>query len=266
MSTISMTERSKTMALALAFSLLSTVMAFSVSSIFPQGERWLTDWQLTHMAPLPVDPSLVLVTVTESMSPALCGEGRWNLSVLESTLLALHEAGAAVIVPSIDVVSPVASECGALAGLVRLAEVTKRVGPVVYPDSIPPALADAATALGTLDLIPDADGVFRRVKSHAPSAGSSPHPPIGLLIAPFVSKEAMTINPGVIDNQLRFVGHWKNPPFPTHVFSDVWSIIQSKDRDQLRKLFRGKAVILFSLVSKKSTLSTPWESAVPGEF
>lgn len=261
-----MTERSKTMALALAFSLLSTGMAFSVSSIFPQGERWLTDWQLTHMTPLPVDPSLVLVTVTESMSPALCGEGRWNLSVLESTLLALHEAGAAVIFPSIDVASPVASECGGLAGLVRLAEVTKRVEPVVYPDSIPPALADAATGLGTLDLIPDADGVFRRVKSHAPSAGSPLYPPIGLLIAPFVSQEAMTINSGVIDNQLRFVGRWKNPPFPTHDFSDVWNIIQSKDRDQLRKLFRGKAVIIFSLVSKKSMLSTPWESAVPGEF
>lgn len=261
-----MTDRSKTKALALAFSLLSTVMAFSVSSHFPQGERWLTDWQLTHMAPGPINPSLVLVTVAENTSPALCGGGRWNLSVLESTLLALHEAGAAVIVPSIGVSSPVASECGGLAGLVRLAEVTKRVLPVVYPGSIPPALADSATALGTLGLIPDADGVFRRVKSHAPSAGSSPHPPIGLLIASFVSKEAMTINPGGIDKQLRFVGLWKKPPFPTHGFADVWTIIQSKDRDQLTKLFRGKAVILFSLVSNRPTLSTPWESAVPGEF
>ncbi len=261
-----MTDRSKTMALALAFSLLSTVMAFSVSSLLPQGERWLTDWQLTHMAPGPIDPSIVLVTVTESTSPALCGEGRWNLSVLESTLLALHEAGAAVIVPSIDVSLPIASECGGLAGLVRLAEVTKRVGPVVYPDSVPPVLADAATALGTLDMIPDEDGVFRRVESHAPSAGSSPHPPIALVIAPLMSKEAMTLNPGVIDNQLRFVGRWKNPPFSTHVFADVWNIIQSKDRDQLTKLFRGKAVMLFSLVSKQPTLSTPWESAVPAEF
>ncbi|MDT3776920.1 sigma 54-interacting transcriptional regulator [Nitrospira sp. MA-1] len=261
-----MTDRSKTMALALAFSLVSTVLAFSVSFVFPQGERWLTDWQLAHMAPGPVDPSLVMVTVTKSTSPALCGEGRWDLSVLQSTLLALHEAGAAVIVPSIDASSPIASECGGLAGLVRLAEVTKRVGSVVYPDSVPPALADAATALGTLTLMPDADGVFRGVKSATLSADSSPHPPIGLVIASFVSKEAMTINPGAIDNQLRFVGRWKNPPFPTHDFSDVWNIIQSKDRDQLVKLFRGKAVILFSLVSKEPTLSTPWESAVPGEF
>jgi hypothetical protein len=46
------------MALALAFSLVSTVLAFSVFSVFPQGEQWLTDWQLAHMAPGPVDPSL----------------------------------------------------------------------------------------------------------------------------------------------------------------------------------------------------------------
>ncbi|GJL67864.1 MAG: hypothetical protein NPIRA06_04990 [Nitrospirales bacterium] len=261
-----MTDRSKTMALALAFSLVSTVLAFSVSSLFPQGERWLTDWQLAHMAPGRVDPSLALVTVTESMSPALCGEGRWNLSVLEAVLAALHEAGAAVIVPLTNVASPVASECGGLAGLVRLAEVTKRVGSVVYPNSVPLPLADAATALGTLTLMPDPDGVFRGVKSATLSAGSSSHPPIGLLIASFVSKEAMTSNPGFIDNQLRFVGRWKNPPFPTHDFSDVWNIIQSKDRDQLTKLFRGKAVILFSLMSKEPMLSTPWESAVPGEF
>ena len=69
-----MTDRSKTMALTLVFSLVSTVLAFSVSSLFPRGEQWLTDWQLAHMTPGPVDPSLVLVTVTESTSTALCGE------------------------------------------------------------------------------------------------------------------------------------------------------------------------------------------------
>lgn len=260
-----MTDRFKTMTLALAFSLASTVLAFSVSSLFPQGERWLTDWQLAHMTPGPVDPSLVMVTVTKSTSPALCGEGRWDLSVLESTLLSLHEAGAAVIVPSIDVSSPIASECGGLAGLVRLAEVTKRVGSVVYPYSVPPALADAATALGTLDVIPDADGVFRGVKSHALSAGSSPHPPIGLVMASLLSGTD-TANPKINDPQFRFVGRWATSPFPRYVFADVWNIIQSKDRDQLTKMFRGKAVMFFSPVSTNPTLSTPWESAVPAEF
>jgi transcriptional regulator with PAS, ATPase and Fis domain len=127
-------------------------------------------------------------------------------------------------------------------------------------------LADAATALGTLALVPDDDGVFRRVKSSFPSAGPSPHPPIGLAIASFVSKTATAIKPGAIGNQLRFVGGWNNPPFPNHVFADVWNTIQSGDRDQLANMFRGKVVIIFSLGSKNSTLSTPWEFAVPVEF
>jgi len=260
-----MTDRLRT-ALVFALSLLSTVMAFGFSYLLPQGERWLTDWQLARMAPGPVTPSLVLVTVTESTSPAWCGEGRWNLSVLEATLLALHEAGAAVIVPLIDVSLPIASECGGLPGLVRLAEVTKRVGSVVYPDSIPPALTAAAAALGTLALIPDEDGVFRRVNSPSPSAGSSPHPPIGLAIASLVSKTATTIKPGAIGPQLRFVGRWNTPAFPSHVFANVWDSIQHRDRDQLANMFRGKVVIIFSLGSKNSTLSTPWEFAVPVEF
>jgi transcriptional regulator with PAS, ATPase and Fis domain len=258
-----MTDRWRTIGLVLAFSLLSTMVGFGFSQTVPQAEQWLTDWQLAHMAPGPVDPSIVLVTAKDA-SPALCGEGRWNFAVLEATLLALHEAGAAVIFPLIDASTPIASECGGLPGLVRLAEVTKRVGSVVYPDSVPPTLADAATALGTLAFVPDEDGVFRRLNSPASSAGSSPHPPIGLALASYVSKTA--IKQGVIGNQLRFVGHWNNSPFPNHVFDDVWNIIQGRDRDQLANWFRGKAVILFSPGSSEQTLSTPWESAVPVEF
>jgi transcriptional regulator with PAS, ATPase and Fis domain len=261
-----MTDRSRTIGAALALSLLATVVAFGFSQIVPQGEQSVTDWQLAHMPPGPVDPSIVLVTAGENTSPALCGEGRWNFAVMEATLLALHEAGATVIVPTIDASAPIASECGGLAGLVRLAEVTKRVGSVVYPDSVPPSLADGAVGVGTLALEPDADGVFRGVRSRVSFDGSSPHPPLGLAVASFVSNEATRLKTENSRNQLRFVGRWINPPFPTHVFADVWNIIQSGDRDQLANWFRGKAVILFSLGSLEPTLSTPWEFAVPVEF
>jgi transcriptional regulator with PAS, ATPase and Fis domain len=262
----SMTDRFRTIGSALVLSLLSTVLAFGFSQIVPQGERWLTDWQLAHMPPGPVDPSIVLVTANENTSPALCGEGRWNFAGMEATLLALHEAGATIIVPSIDVSSPIASECGGLPGLVRLAEVTKRVGSVVYPDSVPPPLADAATALGTLALVPDEDGVFRRVMPSSPSAGPSPPPPIGLVIASFASKTATMIKPGAIGNPLRFVGRWQDAPFPNHAYADVWNMIQNGERDRLADRFRGKVVIIFSLGPKDSTLSTPWDFSVPLEF
>lgn len=248
----------------MASSFLATVLAFGFSQIVPQAERWLTDWQLAHMAPGPIDSSIVLVTTKEEKSPALCGEGQWNVSVLETTLSALHEAGARVIVPSIDTSTPIPSDCGGLPGLVRLAEVTKRVGSVIYPESVPPTLADAATALGTLALVPDEDGVFRGTKSLILSGASSPHLPIGLVMASYVSKTP--IEPGIMGNQLRFVGYWNDAPFPTHVFADIWSVIQRKDREQLANWFRGKAVIVFSPGSKEPTFATPWEYAVPVEF
>jgi hypothetical protein len=79
-----MTDRSRTIGAALALSLLATVVAFGFSQIVPQGEQSVTDWQLAHMPPGPVDPSIVLVTAGENTSPALCGEGRWNFAVYGS--------------------------------------------------------------------------------------------------------------------------------------------------------------------------------------
>ena len=261
-----MTDRSNTLGLALALSLLSTVAAFGFSQMVPQGERWLTDWQLTHMTPASIDPAIVLVTAMEKTSPALCGEGRWNLSVLEATLSALHDAGATAIVPAIQVPASIPSECGGLPGLVRLADVTKHVGMVIYPESVPPILAEAAAGVGTRSLMLDEDGVFRRVMSPSLSGRSLPYPPIGLAIPSLISGTATDVTSEGMGKQLRFVGRWTDSPFPTHVFADVWNIIQHKDRDQLANLVRGKAVILFSPGSMEPTLTTPWETAVPVAF
>ncbi|MCA9500503.1 MAG: sigma 54-interacting transcriptional regulator [Nitrospira sp.] len=74
------------------------------------------------------------------------------------------------------------------------------------------------------------------------------------------------MKPKAHDLQFRFVDFWETSPFPRYEFADVWNNIQSNDRDQLTKLFRGKVVMLFSLVSQKPTLSPPWEMAVPEAF
>ena len=224
------------------------------------------DWQLAFMAPGPVDPSLVMVTVGKTSSPAWCGEGQWKLGVVETFLLALHEAGARVIVPSINVAVPVVSDCGGLPGLVRLTEVTKRAGPVIYPDSVPPTLADAATAIGRLALVPHEDGVFRHGRIPSTSAESSPHQPLGLAIVSAVLRKGTAIDPDVRDRPFRFVGRWNHSPFPRHEFADVWNLIQGGDREELTRMFRGKVVMLFSPGSQEPTVSTLWEHEVPVEF
>ena len=153
-----MSSQTRHTLVAMSVVVCCTAMSFGFSHIFPQGERWLAEWQLSHLSSPPIASSIVLVRAEEK-STALCGEGRWNLNALEATFLALHQAGASVIAPMIDVSVPIPSECGGLSGLVHLAEVTKHVGSVVYPDSVPPALAQAAIRTGALGLVSDDDGM-----------------------------------------------------------------------------------------------------------
>jgi hypothetical protein len=153
-----MSSQTKNALVAMAVVLCCTGMSFGFSHIFPQGERWLAEWQLSHLSSPSIASSIVLVRA-EGKGPALCGEGRWNLNALEAAFLALHQAGASVIAPMIDVSMPIPSECGGLSGLVHLAEVTKHVGSVVYPDSVPSALAQAAIRTGPLRLASDDNGI-----------------------------------------------------------------------------------------------------------
>jgi transcriptional regulator with PAS, ATPase and Fis domain len=258
------------------FALMSSLAGFGLPHIYPQGERWLTDWQVTHIPHGPIDSSLVLVTGGEKRGGE-CGNGQWNLSVLDTAFLALHEAGARVLAPVIDVSLPIRSECGGLTGLVRLAEVTKRVGSVVYPTSVPPLLGDAAAMAGTLDLVFDEDGVFRGTKSPSSSAGSLDLP-FGLAITALVSKLETATHSRLVskletathssssEKLLRFGGRWSNAPFLTYGFADVWDMIQKEDREKLENVFQGKIIVFLSSESTKSSLSTPWDSDVPVEF
>ncbi len=246
------------------FALMSSLAGFGLPHIYPQGEGWLTDWQVTHIPPGPIDSSLVLVTGGEKRGGE-CGNGQWNLSVLDTAFLALHEAGARVLAPVIDVSLPIPSECGGLTGLVRLAEVTKRVGSVVYPTSVPPLLRDAAAMAGTLDLVLDEDGVFRGIKSPSSSAGSLDLP-FGLAITSLVSKVETATHSRSSEKLLRFGGRWSNAPFLTYGFADVWDMIQKEDREKLENVFQGKIIVFLSSESTKSSLSTPWDSDVPVEF
>ena len=119
-----------------------TAMSVGFSHIFPQGDQWLAEWQLSNQPSSPISSSIVLVRAEEK-SQALCSEGRWDLNVVEATVLALHQAGASVIAPMIGVSVPIPAECGGLSGLVRLAELTKAVGSVVYPDSVPASFSQS---------------------------------------------------------------------------------------------------------------------------
>lgn len=238
-----------------------TVLSFGLSRMFPQGERWLAEWQLSSLSPTPVSSSIVLVRADEA-SPAFCGEGRWNLPVLEATLRALHQSGASVIAPLIDVPMPVPSECGGLSGLVNLAEFTKQVGSVVYPDSVPPVLAQEAGATGVLRLTPQHNAVARGFTFSSLSLHAT-QPLFGAAVAALASTDATT---PAVDTFLyvpRSLPKNSESRFTTYVFSEVWHLLQSGEREQLSRLFDGKTVFLFSGSSMSQPLSVSLSFNVP---
>jgi transcriptional regulator with PAS, ATPase and Fis domain/CHASE2 domain-containing sensor protein len=256
-----MSSQTRHALVAMAVVVCCTAMSFGFSHIFPQGERWLAEWQLSHLSSPPIASSIVLVRAEEK-STALCGEGRWNLNALEATFLALHQAGASVIASMIDVSVPIPSECGGLSGLVHLAEVTKHVGSVVYPDSVPPALAQAAIRTGALGLVSDDDGMVSGFTFNWSSLNSLSRP-FGAAVAGLASTSERA---PVIDAFLYVTGMMPKKGealFPTYPFTDVWSLVQAGEREKMVRLFHRKIVFLYSGSSMSQALSTPRESKVP---
>lgn len=238
-----------------------TAMSFGFSYVFPQGERWLTAWQLSFQSSQSMTESIVLVRAEEK-SVALCGEGRWNLTVLQATFLALHQAGASVLAPMMKGSMPISSECGGLAGLVQLAEVTKHVGSVVYPDSVSPVLARAARRTGVLGLALEEDGVVHGFRFHSSSVDSL-RLPFGIAVASLVATNV----PFPVAGSFLHVPNTMPPKdenlFPSHRFSDVWKLVQEGNREGLVRLVQGKVVVLYSDSFMSQSLSVPSESSVP---
>jgi transcriptional regulator with PAS, ATPase and Fis domain len=234
----------KMMVLGLAFVMFCTGAGFGFSYLFPQGERWLVHWQLSNRTPQPVASSIVVIRA-EDKSEALCGEGRWNLNVLQSILGALHQAGASVIAPMVNVSLPVAAECGGLAGLVQLAEVTKQVGIVVYPDAIPHALKQAAVRTGNLGLpVDNTEGVGGFRFNMSSLSSSSVH--FGIVAASLIMPRLPTSPPHSFLHVPSTLPNNGGATFPRYSFADVWRLIQAEQREDLTHIFNGKVVFLYS--------------------
>ncbi len=251
----------KEVLMASTFVVFCTVVSFGFSHIFPQGEQWLADWQLSHRSSQPIAPSIVLVRAEEK-SEALCGEGRWNLPVLEASIGALHQAGASVIAPMLDISLPVASECGGLAGFVQLAEMTKHVGTVVYPDSVPPALAQAAVRTGHLETPFNDSGTVRGNTFTAASLRSSKLP-LGIATASLAETRVTVPTVGSFLYVPSTIKQKGESLFPTYPFTDVWKLVQAGEPEKLVHLFQGKIVFLYADSSIRMNPSAAQVSEVP---
>jgi len=256
-----MHPQTKNVLMVMAFVVVCTAMSFGFSHIFPQGERWLIDWQLSHRPSQSMAPSIVLVRAEEK-SAALCGGGRWNLEVSQVTLSALHQAGASVIAPMLDLSLPVASECGGLPGFVQLAETSKQVGTVIYPDSVPQALAQAAVRTGHLEMPLNETGLGGGFIFNVASVSSS-RLPFGLAVATLAKMDGILPTAG----SLLYIPNTMKPPgesqLPMYPFTEIWNVVQAGETEKLAHLFHDKIVFLYADSSLRIHSSVTQISDVP---
>ena len=142
---------------------MGTVVGLGISILFPTGDIWIYDWQMGQRSFQQKANSPITLVTVEEHGPASCGPGRWNTAILAQSISALNQAQAKVIAPALRLDIPTSPECGDLAGLAKLIEATRQAGNVVYPFSVPDALASEASRIGVLELETDEDGVFRRI-------------------------------------------------------------------------------------------------------
>jgi len=248
---------------ALVFGTLGTLVGAGVSTLFPGGDTWLYDRLVAQQAsPHLANPSIILVTLEEN-GPASCGASLWNTTTLAQTISSLNQAQAKVIAPALTLGLPTSPECGDIAGLAKLIEATKQAGNVVYPSSVPEALASEATRIGAMNLEPDEDGIFRRIPLNVLGADSELLP-FGLAIA---SRSATGLQSASMkDGMPSFVGRWTDHPFPTFSFSQIWELVTTRDLPKLSAIVKNKFVVLFPIGTHAVTLSTPLETAAPVGF
>ncbi|UCE63092.1 MAG: sigma 54-interacting transcriptional regulator [Nitrospirota bacterium] len=247
----------------LLFGILGTSFGFGVSTLFPAGDTWMYDWQLAQLASRQqADSSIILLTL-DGDGPAGCGPDRWNTATLAQTISALNQAQAKVIAPALPIGIPTSPECGDIAGLAKLIEATKQAGNVVYPSSVPDALASEASRIGVLDLEVDEDGIFRRIPVNV-LEGDSDLLPFGLAIVPR-STAGLTTDT-VKDGLLPLVGRWADRPFHTYSFGQIWELVTTRDYSQLSTIVKNKFVVLVPVGDHTVALPTAVETAAPVGF
>ena len=227
--------------LACSLAIGGTLAGFGVMHVVPQVEQAILNWQAASFSSGPEGSRVVLVSAPIGHD-RLCSPGRWHPAEFETMILAIRQAGASAIASLEDFSPDSGLRCGDLGSLAHLAETTTRVGHVLYPDTAPDMLQQAAVGIGSV--LPAFDG---GLLEEAPSLGSTGQEqllPVGVAAAVYV------LNYGQ--------GSWSFPggdyqvllpdrvsvDVPMASFETIRDLFQSGERDRLAAMFQGKIAVV----------------------
>ncbi len=235
---------------AAAIGLLATLLAFGLWTAAPATFTAL-DWSaydvwISRRAPIPVSPSLVIVT-RDPASEAEFGTGPWDRAILARLLTSAHEAGALVIGfdHRLDHASP--AQRGGAASDALLLEALNNAAPVVMGQSAESTLAADAAIAGHLAVSAHSDHVARTIPATAPNGGPAV-PAFGVALYEAFQKQASPAQPllsptGSTPLLVNYVGNGTLDALPTLPISAVWSAIEQHESDRLAQWFNGNAVV-----------------------
>jgi transcriptional regulator with PAS, ATPase and Fis domain len=230
---------------ACAIGLVATLLALTLSALAPTTLTVL-DWSvydiwLRHRGPVPVSPSLLLVT-RDQASETKFGTGQWDRAILARVITEAREAGAIAIGLDHRLGHASPAQLGGAASDALLLEATKAAGPVVYPFHSELAQASDTTVLGHLFVTPQQDHVTRSVPSSA-ELGARTVPAFGLaLFEQTTQHTSSSNNEGTV--LVNYAGDGSIGSLPTLSFTTLWEAIEANHEERLNEWFKGKVVVV----------------------
>ena len=236
---------------ACAMGLLATVLAFGLSAAasptFTALDWTAYDFWVTDRAPIPVSPSLLIVT-RDPASEEEFGTGPWDRAIFARLLTSAHESGALAIGLDyrLDHASP--AQLGGAASDALLLEAMSTAGPIVVVQSPDATLASETTIAGHLLVTAHSDHVARTVPVAMATGDRQSVPAFGIALYEAFQQQTSLPKPsrserGTASLLVNYVGNGTINAFPTLPMSSVWNAIEHHESDRLTEWFNGKVVV-----------------------
>jgi transcriptional regulator with PAS, ATPase and Fis domain/CHASE2 domain-containing sensor protein len=230
---------------ACAIGLVATLLAFVLTALAPTtftALEWTAyDVWLRHRGPVPVSPSLLLVT-RDQASETKFGTGQWDRAILARVITEVHEAGAIAIGLDHRLSHASPAQLGGAASDALLLEATKAAGPVVYPFDSELSLTSDATVLGHLLVTQQQDHVTRSLPVAA-ELGTRTVPAFGLALFELAKKyTSSSNNEGTV--LVNYAGDGSIGSLPTLSFITLWEAIEANHEERLNEWIKDKVVVV----------------------
>ncbi len=255
---------------ALVISSLATLMGAMLWSAAPATltalDYTVYDTWLRHRATARLNPSLIIVA-RDAASEEQFGKGPWDRSILARLIVAIHEAGAAVIGVDhrLDQASP--AQRGGASSDALLLEALRAASPVVLIHDIDSLLQSDAAIYGHLTVTSDLDHVSRHM-SPVTRIGSQTVQAFGSVLSDIFHRHTSTpiqfLSSSDADVLINIVGDGSPAALQPILLSSVWKTVERHDEPQLAAWFRDKVVVIRSSPARSETWLLPSDVAVDG--